>query len=613
MNFRFVLLLLLFSVRFSWSQPAENKVIAKISSEIISESEFIERYELTPQLFAGMRGAEEALKKEVLYSLIAEKLWALEAHSIGLDNSDLIKSTYKAIEKMYVRDALYREEILNKVQLSENYLSEAFRRNSLILDLHYIFSNDEYEIFKIYNQLNSGTDFYSIFLQRPESGLQEKPYSVSYGQMEKVVEDKLYGLKPGDITEPLKAPNGWYIFRLLSTNQRIIENSHESEEQKKYVLKVAETTITDSLYKSFYTNFFKNVNAETNRELLFRLSDSIVQALKVQSVKKNISAGDRIYLNSDDLYTMEEALGKEILNSVFIKANDQTATVDDFLQELSIEKFYVDSLDNDHIRGRLNFYVKRFIEHELLAGEGYKRGLQNLPEVRRYLNIWKSYFLSESLRNKIIDSIEVTDNEAYEYFLKRNRDTSLTMELKIIEILTDDLDIIRTVLDKLKDGADFRELAVKYTTREEAKKNNGELGFFTSNEYGEIGSKVALMNVGEMYGPIKVQEGYSLFKLIEKKEIKNFITQTFEQRKDLLKAELKSKKFNDAIIEKTVQLANKYSIQMNEEILESIKVLNTTTVVYRNFGFGGKLLAVPLTPLNSIWFKFWQEQKNLAP
>lgn len=613
MNFRFVLLLLLFSIQFSWSQPAENKVIAKISSEIISESEFIERYELTPQLFAEMRGAEEALEKEVLYSLIAEKLWALEAHSIGLDNSDLIKSMYKAIEKMYVRDALYREEILDKVQLSENYLSEAFRRNSLILDLHYIFSNDEYEIFKIYNQLNSGTDFYSIFLQRPESGLQEKPYSVSYGQMEKVVEDKLYGLKPGDITEPLKAPNGWYIFRLLSTNQRIIENSHESEEQKKYVLKVAEATITDSLYKSFYTNFFKNVDAETNRELLFRLSDSIIQALKVQSVKENISAGDRIYLNSDDLYTIEEALGKEILNSVFIKANNQTATVDDFLQELSIEKFYVDSLDNDLIRGRLNFYVKRFIEHELLAGEGYKRGLQNLPEVRSYLNIWKSYFLSESLRNKIIDSIEITDNEAYEYFLKRNRDTSLTMELKIIEVLTDDLDIIRTVMDKLKDGADFRELAVKYTTREEAKKNNGELGFFTSNEYGEIGSKAVLMNVGQMYGPIKVQEGYSLFKLIEKKEIKNFLTQSFEQKKDLLKAELKSKKFNDAIIEKTVQLANKYSIQVNEEILESIKVLNTTTVVYRNFGFGGKLLAVPLTPLNSIWFKFWQEQKNLAP
>jgi parvulin-like peptidyl-prolyl isomerase len=595
------------------SQVNEEKIIAKIGSEVITESEFIERYEFTPQLFAGVKGAEDALKKELLYSIIAEKLWALEAELMDLDNSELIKSTYKALEKMYVRDALYREEILNKVQLSENYLSEAFRRNSLILDLHYIFSNDESEIFKIYNQIKSGTDFYSIFLQRPESGLQEKPYIISYGQMDKVVEDRLYGLNPGEITEPLKAPNGWYIFRLLSIDQKIIENAHESEEQKKYVLKVAEATITDSLYKSFYTNFFKNVNAETNRDLLFRLSDPVIQALKFRSLKENISVGDRIYLNSDDLYTIEAALGQKTLNSVFIKVNNQTATVDDFLQELSIEKFYVDSLDNDHIRGRLNFYVKRFIEHELLASEGYKRGLQNLPEVRRYLNIWKSYFLSEALRNKIIDSIEVTDDETYEYFLERDSDTSLTTEVKIIEVLTDNLDIIRTVLDKLKDGEDFRELSVKYTIREEAKKNNGELGFFNNNEYGEIGSKAALMNVGEMYGPIKVQEGYSLFKLIEKKETKNFIIQNFEQRKDLLKTELKSKKYNDAIIKKTVQLANKYNIQINEEIMNSIKVLNTTTVVFRNFGFGGKLLAVPLTPPNYLWFKFWQEQENLAP
>ncbi len=182
-----------------------------------------------------MVGAEESLKKEVLYSIIAEKLWALEAESMGLDNSELIKLTYKAIEKMYVRDALFRQEILNKIQLSDDYLNEAFRRNNLVLNLNYLFSEDETVINDFYTQLINGVDFYSIFLKRPESKLQENPYQVSYGQMDKNVEDILYNLKPGEFTQPIKAPKGFYIFKLLSTQTKIIENAQQAEEQKKYV------------------------------------------------------------------------------------------------------------------------------------------------------------------------------------------------------------------------------------------------------------------------------------------------------------------------------------------------------------------------------------------
>jgi len=609
----FFLSLLLFLTQFTWGQSDEQKIVAKIGSEIITESEFIERYELTPQLSAGMIGGEESLKREVLYSIIAEKLWALEAESMGLDNSELIKSTYKAIEKMYVRDALYRQEILSKVKLSDDYLLEAFRRNSLLLHLNYVFSTDEAEINDLYVQLKNGVDFYSIFLKRPESSLQETPYVVSYGQMDKNVEDILYNLKLGEFTRPIKAPNGWYIFRLLSTEQKVIENVQQAEEQQKYVLKVAEKTITDSIYKDFYSKFFKDAVAETNKELFLKISDLVEETLKTRSKKEKIPAGEKVYIVPDDLYKIEIELGQELLNAEFIKLNDQPATINDFLQELSIEKFYVDSLETYHIKGRLNYAVKIFIEHELLSREGYKRGLQNLPEVQRYLKIWRAYYLTETLPKEISKSIIITDEEAYEYFLEKNKDTSSTLEVKIIEVLTEDLDVIRTVLDELNDGKDFRELAAKYTIREEAKNNNGELGFFLVSEYGEIGRKAALMQIGDMYGPIKVPEGYSLFELLDRKENVDMSLNNYEAEKERIKVELKHKKYSDALIKKTVELANKYDVQLNDEALSSIKVLNTTTVVYRYFGFGGRLLAVPMTAPNYLWVKPWQEQEYLTP
>jgi parvulin-like peptidyl-prolyl isomerase len=594
-------------------QAIEEKIIAKIGSEVITESEFIERYELTPQINAGTVGAEESIKKEVLYSIIAEKIWAIEAESMGLDNSELMKSTYKAIEKMYVRDALYRQEILNKVQLSNDYLIEAFRRNSLVLDLNYLFSEDEIEINDFYIQLINGVDFYSIFFKRPESKLQENPYQVSYGQMDKNVEDILYNLKPGEFTRPIKAPKGFYIFKLLLTQAKIIENAQQAEEQKKYVLKIAEKTITDSIYKDFYSRFFKEAVAETNKELFLKLSDLVVEALRNRNETEIISTAEKVYLAPEDLYKIENDLGIELLNAEFIKLNDQPLTISDFLQELSIEKFSVDSLDNNHIKGRLNFAIKIFIEHELLSREGYKRGLQNLPEVQRYLKMWRAYYLNETLRKEIAQSIQITDEEAYEYFLEKNRDTTSVLEVKIIEVLTKNLDVIRTVLDELNAGKDFRELAVKYTIRPEAKNNNGELGFFPVSEYGEVGRKAALMKIGEMYGPIKIFEGYSLFELIDRNEKNYLSTKDFQAEKENIKVELRHKKYSNALINKTIELANKYDVQVNDEALSSIIVLNTTTLVYRYFGFGGRLLAVPMTAPNYLWLKPWMEQEDITP
>jgi len=595
------------------AQQSDDNIIAIVGNDKIFIDDFIKRYELTPQLYAGMVGSEESAKKEFLYSLIAEKLWALEAESAGLSKSELISSAYKAIEKMYVRDALYRKVILDKVEISDEYIIDAFQRSSKILNLNYIFSENYEEIESIYEQLKNGVNFYTIMLQRPESKLQEAPYTVTYGMMDKKVEDKIYQLKQGEITEPVKAPNGWYIFKLLSVQQKAIENTEQAQAEKNYVLKVARQTLIDSLYNDFFDNFFNDVKAETNKELLMVLSNFVFEALVNRSKMNGISENDKIYLTSDDLYDIEADLGSEKLNAVFVKLDMQPETIDDFLQELAIENFYVDSLDLDHVRGRLNYYARKFIEHELFAREGYKRGLQNLPEVRKDIQMWRSYYLSEALRKEMIDSIEVTEEELKEYESASQLDSSLIIEVKIIELLTNDLDVIQLALDELDKGAEFRELAAKYTVREEAKKNKGELGYFNMNEYGEIGRKAAQMNIGEMYGPIKVPEGYSLFELIDKKEMTDLPLGNYQGERTQMVEELKNKKLYESIINKTVELANKYNIQIDEELLGSVEVLNTTTVIYRIFGFGGKLLAVPMTFPNNNWVKQWIEQTETTP
>ena len=514
---------------------------------------------------------------------------------------------------MYVRDALYREEILKNVSLSNEYLLEASRRNSKTLKVNYLFSESEDEILSLNDKIIEGASFDSLLLQRPEYALQTKPYDVNYGQMEKQVEDSLYNMNSGEISLPIKAPRGWYIFKLISTEEKIIRDAKQLEAEQKNVIKIASATIIDSIYKEYYRTFFSDVNAETNSSLFLEFAELVINVLHERYNNDQISATESIILLPDDLYKIESILGEQKLNTEFIKLGSQPATLNEFLQTLAFEKFSVDTLDKELIKIKLNSSVKRFIENELLAREGFSRGLNNLPEVQKYLNMWRSYYLSESLRKNLLESIQVSDEEAYEYFEEKVNNSNPTIQIKILEILTENLDVIRDALQELEKGADFRDLALKYTIREEARNNNGEIGYFPTNEYGEIGRIAATLEVGEMYGPVKVPEGFSVFKLIEKKEESILPEASFNYLKDKIKTELKYRKFSDEIINKTVELANKYGVSVNEEILESVDVLNTTTVVYRYFGFGGRLLAVPMTPQNYLWVKPWQEEEILSP
>lgn len=607
-----IYLILLLSPATILTQIVDDEVIAKVGSDEITEQEFIARYELTPQVYAGVIGIEEALKREVLYSIISEKLWALEAIEQGLGSSDLIKYTYKVYEEMYVRDALYREEILSKVKLSDDYLAEAFRRNSQILQVNYLFSSTKDEIDLIYNQLSETVSFDSLLAIRPENALQTEPYYVGYGQMDEVVEDILYSLNIGQYTKPVEAPNGWYIFKLIKIGQNILMKPEQADAEHKKVLKIARSTITDSIFKHFYESFFSDITAKTNNAIFHQFAVEVIRSLSDRKQNENIPNGKKIFLKPDDLYRIENELGAETLNTLLIELDDQPVTLKEFIQYFAFESFAVDTIDNNMIMGKLNLHVKRFIEHKLLSREGYNRGLQYSPEFQHQIKMWKSYYLSDALRNEMLENIEVTDDEVLNYYQRKNKGLAIT-EVKIIEVLTNNLDTMYTVLEKLKEGIDIRELALKYTTREEAKSNNGELGFFPVYEYGEIGRITGGMEIGDLYGPLKVPEGYSLFKLIDKRKEESEFIAAFDKVKDKIKIELKYHKFSKVLIDKTIELANKYSVEINQDLLEKLEVTNTTTVFYRYFGFGGRLLAVPMTIPNYNWVKPWLEQETLIP
>jgi len=64
--------------------------------------------------------------------------------------------------------------------------------------------------------------------------------------------------------------------------------------------------------------------------------------------------------------------------------------------------------------------------------------------------------------------------------------------------------------------------------------------------------------------------------------------------------------------EYNVRLANKYGVEIYEDVLRDIDNIFMNLVVVRYMGFGGEIFAVPYTEQFLGWYDLWLKNKNLA-
>lgn len=86
---------------------------------------------------------------------------------------------------------------------------------------------------------------------------------------------------------------------------------------------------------------------------------------------------------------------------------------------------------------------------------------------------------------------------------------------RALQIIVRDRAKARDILSQLKAGADFRELAKKYSIGPSAAKG-GDLGYFNKGDFQpEFEAVILKLQVGEISGVVESKAGYHIFKRIE--------------------------------------------------------------------------------------------------
>jgi len=613
---RSVILILVLFIFIAGQKLAFTQVqnVAKIGSTAISEDEFLERYELTPVFGKHKKGNEGENKLKFLYTLIAEKLWALKALEERLDTTEAMLTTFEAFQKMFVRDFVYQKEIRRSVVITEEEESEAYKRNGTKLFVNYLISTDKEEIDNLYNFLNQGIPFDTILAESPELEEQKTPIEIVYGQMDEEVEDILFNLKKGEFSKPILTPDGYYIFRIVNKVETILMNQSEQDDSYKRARQIVQARKERELFFKFYEERFRDTKVVADAKLLRSLTVQLSQVLEAKAKQRNTKQGDKIYLEPLEVKKILDYYLSDTLNSIIIKFPEDPITLRKFILMLGFDGFSITETSVNEVFSRLNKRTRSFIEQELIAREGLRKGYQNEPEVRSSLKMWFDNYLFQMLQSKFTDTVEVTEQEAYDFYKSYSKEYKFPLRMNIGEILTDSLEIVTKVLQEIDNGREFKELAKLYNKRESTKVNDGEYGLTPVTMLGELGRIASMMAIGDVYGPIKLPEGYSIIKLLDK-EIEKIddSRKQFDEMKTKIISDLKYQKVKRFLSTYTADLAIKYGIDINADVLNGIKSTVMNSFGIRYMGFGGRITAAPLLAPQEDWIDEYFHRKNQLP
>ncbi len=192
-----------------------------------------------------------------------------------------------------------------------------------------------------------------------------------------------------------------------------------------------------------------------------------------------------------------------------------SAKVDTFVKQLIAEG----QKDGPELR---KFVIEQLINREILTQEAERRGISRRTEVQQQLDLARQQILIQSLFRDHMKSKPITDAEIKgEYDKAKGAAGGKEFQARHILVPTDKEDLAKQLIEQIKKGAKFEDLAKKESKDPGSAANGGDLGW--ANPAGLVkpfSDAMAKLKKGEMTDtPVKTEYGWHIIKLEDVRDV----------------------------------------------------------------------------------------------
>jgi len=252
--------------------------------------------------------------------------------------------------------------------------------------------------------------------------------------------------------------------------------------------------------------------------------------------------------------------------AVLAEVAGTTITVDSFKKEMDNLPPYLKPM-TETAEGKKEM-LETMIIRELIMQEATKDGVENSPAVKEKLEELKKRLVVEAyLKKKVEEQAKVSDEELRKFY-DQNKDKFKTGDqVKASHILVKSEKEAKDLLAQIKGGANFEELAKKYSTDGAASKG-GDLGWFSKGSMIPEFEKVAFaMKENQTSDIVKTKFGFHIIKLTGKRPAGE---RSFDDVKEQIKSSMLPAKQQEVFqkLKEELKKSGKYSIK--EDVLKGL-------------------------------------------
>jgi hypothetical protein len=578
---------------------------------VIQARDLLERLELMPWPGKDRPGQADSVKVRALQSMVAERLLALEADARGLghDSASLLRTSM--LEKMMVRDELYRREILPGASPTKAEIREGLRRYAYSPTVIIFTARSREGAMSIHGKIkrlsiDSALQVIPLLLLERTDTL-----SFNFGDVETSLEDAAYGIGAvGRVASPVLIPRlGWGVVGLLRKwpNEKYLGQS--TPDRTRAVENIIKQRKERELAAKFSGKILATKRAEADSLLFERLAGASLRILRGDSLNLRKQGVFNLGIIAD---TLERELAADMAREL-VMMDGPGLTLQEVVEGFRTRPVGYPTLDDEDFRNRLNSAIRDLVGAEYLAREGMRRGLQHSTKVRHDVATWADYWSSREMEHLLRDSVSVTAEDVSSYLIQHGGILGLPYEVNLREILSDSLMTSIRLLERIVKGESMEVLAREHSTRKSWAERGGESLWFRVSAFPELGFRALEADSGELVGPLQVKNGYSIFRVLGTRRASEDTLISYDSLKTLTRAKVRQEKTKLSLDARIAELAREQGTTIHYDRLRRVEVTRQNMVTRRMIGFGGVMVAVPTIVPQFDWVRSARDLKGVLP
>ncbi|MCK5506737.1 MAG: peptidylprolyl isomerase [Thermodesulfovibrionia bacterium] len=260
------------------NSSSDSPVLAKVGEGIITEDDFLQDVSRVPEWareqFNGIEGKEkfleELIKREVIYQ---------EAKRMKLDNNKEFIEKVRNFEKMTLVSLILKKEVEDKVRVDDSEVKTFFDENAekftigTEIKASHILVKTEEEATEIHEKIVKGESFAKLAKSHSiDKTSAEKGGDLGYfgqGKLPPEIERAALGLKPGEISKPIRTRYGFDIIKLVDIKKGDPANFEQTKESIRRQLL---TQKKKTLFEAYVEKLQEQSTVEKNADNLAAIS-----------------------------------------------------------------------------------------------------------------------------------------------------------------------------------------------------------------------------------------------------------------------------------------------------------------------------------------------------